>query len=490
MKPTRRLWAVASLAAFLAGVAVVTARPLLLGGAGLVGSWIVARQYRFYRTLEETVDALAVEQSAARAGVRTGETVPVTLSARLAAPSPLAVAIEGGLPTAAAADDSLSLSLDPTTSATTRTVDVTWPTAGHHRFDEPTVTATDGFLRETVSLGTAPTVTVEPRGPRTIHVGEGGDRITMAYGEHEAGRLGSGIEPAELREYMPGDTADRIDWKATARLATPHVREYEAETDRRTLLVVDHRASLATGRPDETELDYLREVALATAASAHRLGDPVGLRTVGDEGITFRLDPTTTPVAYDRIRRRLLDLEPTTDPSAAGGIGRKSRRRRTPPLRSSGFTAADARAKRIGLGDDDDRFAATLRPFYAAREGYRERIESDPLYGAVRRAHSGNTEGLWTILFTDDSRPSELRETVKLARGNGNSVLVLLAPTVLYEPDGLADVEDAYDRYVEFEDLRRDLARMSRVTALEVGPQDRLSTVLSDGRARPRGERA
>ncbi|ADB60100.1 protein of unknown function DUF58 [Haloterrigena turkmenica DSM 5511] len=489
MKPTRRLWAVASLAAFLAGVAVVTARPLLLGGAGLVGSWIVARQYRFYRALEETVDALAVEQSAVRAGVRTGDTVPVTLSARLASPSPLAVAIEAGLPTTAVADESFSLSLDPSTSATTRTVDVSWPVAGRHRFDEPTVTATDGFLRETVSLGTTSTVTVEPRGPRTIHVGEGGDRITMAYGEHEAGRLGSGIEPAELREYMPGDTADRIDWKATARLATPHVREYEAETDRRTLLVVDHRGSLATGRPDETELDYLRDVALATAASARRLGDPVGLRTVGDEGITFRLDPTATPVAYDRIRRRLLDLEPTVDPTTLDGSGREGRRRRTPTPRGGGFTAADARAKRIGLGDDDDPFASTLRPFYAAREGYRERIESDPLYGAVKRAHSGNTEGLWTILFTDDSRPAELRETVKLARGNGNSVLVLLAPTVLYESDGLADVEDAYDRYVEFENLRRDLARMPRVTALEVGPRDRLSTILSDGRA-ARGERA
>ncbi|WP_339104249.1 DUF58 domain-containing protein [Haloterrigena salinisoli] len=489
MKPTRRLWAVAALGIFLAGVAVVTARPLFLGGAGLVGSWLVARQYRFYRTLAGTADALAVEQSVARTDVRTSDTVPVTLSARLAAPSPLAVAIEAGLPTAAAVDEPLSLSLDPSTSATTSAVDVAWPVAGRHRFDEPTVTATDGFFRETVSLGTAPAVTVEPRGPRTVHVGEGGDRVAMAYGEHEAGRLGSGIEPAELREYVPGDTADRIDWKATARLVTPHVREYEAETDRRTLLIVDHRASLATGRPDETELDYLRDVALATAASAHRLGDPVGLHTVGDEGITFRLEPTTTPAAYDRIRRRLLDLEPTTDPSTTE-VGRANRGSRSRTRRTAGFTAADARSKRAGLGDDDDPFAATLRPFYATRDGYRERIDSDPLYGTVRTAHSGQSEGLWTILFTDDSRPAELRETVKLARANGNSVLVLLAPTVLYESDGLADVEAAYERYIEFEELRRDLAQMPRVIALEVGPRDRLSTILSDGRARARGELA
>ncbi|QSW98248.1 DUF58 domain-containing protein [Haloterrigena alkaliphila] len=495
MYPTRRLWAVAGLAVFLAAFAVVTARPLLLGGAGLVGSWIAVRQYRFYRTLEETVDGLTVEQSIARTGVRTNDTVPVTLSATLEAPSPLVVAVEAELPTGTAADEPLALSLDASETGADRTIDVTWPVAGRHRFDEPTVTLTDGHLRETVSLGSTPVVTVEPRGPRTIHVGEGGDRIATAYGEHETGRLGGGIEPAELREYVPGDTADRIDWKATARLATPHVREYEAESDRQTLLVVDHRESLATGRPGETELDYLREVALATAASARRLGDPVGLRTVGDEGVTFSLEPATTPAAYDRIRRRLLDLEPTVDPSTPGGHvdGVDRDRRRfggSTPRTVGGFTAADARSKLSALGDETDAFASTLRPFYATREGYRERIESDPLYGAVRAAHRDRTGGRWTILFTDDSRPAEVRETVKLARGNGNSVLVLLAPTVLYEPGGLADVEDAYDRYVEFEELRRDLSRIPRVTALEVGPRDRLSAVLSGGRVRARGGRA
>ncbi|RZV10921.1 hypothetical protein BDK88_2132 [Natrinema hispanicum] len=82
---------------------------------------------------------------------------------------------------------------------------------------------------------------------------------------------------------------------------------------------------------------------------------------------------------------------------------------------------------------------------------------------------------IWTVICTDDSRPAELRETVSLARQGGNEVLVLLAPSVLYEPGGLADIEQAYDRYVEFEEFRRELARIDNVTALEVGPTDRLS---------------
>jgi len=33
-----------------------------------------------------------------------------------------------------------------------------------------------------------------------------------------------------------------IDWKSTARLGEPYVRETEGETDRHTALLVDHRA--------------------------------------------------------------------------------------------------------------------------------------------------------------------------------------------------------------------------------------------------------
>lgn len=495
MHPTRRLWAASVLAVFLAAFAVVIARPLLLTGAGVVGAWILRRQYRFHRTLERTVDSLHVHQTPIRSGVRTEETVSVTLAAALDEPSSLALEIEGGVPTAAVSDEPLTLTLEPGETGDSRTGDVSWPVAGHHRFDAPTVTASNAFFRETVPLGSTPTVTVEPHNPRTIHVGEGGDRLATAYGEHEGGRHGSGIEPAELREYTPGDRIDRIDWKATARLSSPYVREYEAETDRQTLLIVDHRESLATGERGETKLEYLRAVALATAASARRLGDPIGLLTVGDGGITEQFDASTTPATYKRIRRKLLDLEPTGRTAYPGGGAdvpadghRTQWDRRSKARQGIQTTAADARSKLEALGSGSDAFTATLRPFYTDRDGYRQRIASDPLYGAVRTALSRGTERRWTIICTDDSRPGELREAVAFARRNGNPVMVLLAPTVLYESGGLADIDRTYDRYLEFEELRRELARMSRVTALEVGPQDRLSSVLAA--RRPRGGRA
>lgn len=478
MFPTRRLWATLALAAFLAVLAVATADVLLLGGAALVGVWVLVRQYRFVHAVTETSETLAIEQSVAHSSARTGASVPLTLAATRDTATHLELTVEAGLPTGATvdADDPVAITLEPGETQAQLTADVDWPVAGTHRFDEATVTVSDGFARETLTVGDAPTVTVEPRAPRTIHVGEGGDRTT-AYGDHNAGRLGSGLEPAELREYVPSDKADRIDWHATARLATLHVREYESETDNRTMLVVDHRSVLATGPTGETKLDYLRDVVLALVANARRLGDPTGLITVGDEGITFRLEPATTPTNYARIRRQLLDLESTDEPGSPRSTTQLADR----------LTADDALAKRTALEGDRDPFATTLQPFYARRDGYRERIKSEPLYAGVRTAQRYMTETGMTVIVTDDQNPAELRETVQLARRNTGAVLVLLAPTVLYESGTLADAERAYERYVEFEQLRRDLSRLSGVTALEVGPQDRLETVLSAGRTRARG---
>ncbi|NGM70750.1 DUF58 domain-containing protein [Natronolimnobius sp. AArcel1] len=494
MHPTRRLWAAIALAVLLGLLAISTAQPVLLAGSGLIGAWIIVQQYHFLQTVRTTAAQLEVQQAPVRSGIQTGESVPVTLAVSLDKPSPLSIAVNGGLPTVAVSDTDLEVILAPGETDASHTLECSWSVAGHHTFETPTVVVENNFFKQTLTIGSAPSVTAEPHGPRTIHVGEGGDRLATAYGEHDGGRHGSGIEPAELREYMPGDTMDQIDWKATARLSAPHVREYEAETERRTLLLVDHRSVLGTGNEDGTKLEYLREVALAIAASARRLGDPIGLLSVGDDGITTRIDPATTPATYNRIKRELLELEPTTPEGdtveTKSAVRADAKARAEPHQPGVQKTAADARQTleklTDGTVDEPTDFVSTLRPFYAARDGYQRRIESEPLYGAVKTAIQRTDTQRWTIICTDDSNPAELREAVTYARKSGNSVMVLLAPTVLYESGGLTDIERAYDRYVEFEELRRDLARMNRVTALEVGPKDRLASVLAA--RRPRGE--
>ncbi|WP_255681356.1 DUF58 domain-containing protein [Natrinema sp. SYSU A 869] len=305
-----------ALTVVLAILAMVFARPLTLVGAALVGTWFLTHQYRFARDLERTVASLSVVQSTAQTSVHTGDVIPVTLGATREADTALTVEITAGLPVASEATKPFTVTLESTIERADRMRMVTWPVAGNHSFEGATVTATDGLFRETLTAGPAPMVTVEPPSTQRVHVGEGGNQVAASYGSHDAGQAGSGIELAELREYVPGDQGKEIDWKATARHATPYVRKYEAETDRRTLLVVDHRASLTTGPGTITKLNTLREVALVIAGNARRLNDPLGLVTVGDDGITNRLSVASPSVNYGPVKRHLLDLTPTIEANA------------------------------------------------------------------------------------------------------------------------------------------------------------------------------
>lgn len=472
---TRRLWAGATLVVALAVFAVVLERPLLVAGAALLGAWLLAHQIAFVAELARVREALSVEQDVERGGVRTGETTVATLEARLDRPTRLSLAVDGGVPTAATVDEPLSLSLAPGESQGSAASAVTWPVAGRHRFSPATVTVASPYASERLSLRPGPTVTVASRGPRRVHVGAGGDRIA-AYGSHEGGKLGSGVEPSELREYTVGDTAKRIDWKATARLGTPYVREFETETERQTLLVVDARSSAAVGPSGETMLAYLRDVALAMAEAARRQDDPVGLLTIDDIEHRY-LEPATGSTRYGAVRRRLLDLEATADGSATNAV-----------LSDGGAALVRSRIRRrrtrTALASADDRFTRALFTFYAdGGVTGAEPIEGS-LPAAVRAAVGHTSRRLSVVVFTDDRRPTELHDLVGQVRAQGHALTLVLAPTVLFEPGGLADLDRAYARYLEFEELRRELALVDGVTALEVGPGDRLAAVLAAGRRR------
>ena len=484
MRPTRRSWAVGGLILLLAILAIVFARPTMLVGAVLIGAWLCTRQYLFFRELTTVVESLSVSQNPAVTGLRTNESTTVTMEATLDQPASLSLSLEAGLPVSASSDQPLDLFLESGATTTQAMADVSWPVAGRHTFSEATLTASDGLFTEALEIGSTPTVTVEPRGPRSIHVGSGGDRVPIRQGHHQTGRTGSGLVPAEIREYVPGETTVRIDWKATARLMKPHVRKFEAETDRLTFMFVDHSSTLAVGAPGETQLDYLREIALITASSANHLDDPIGLWTVDDDGITSQFGATTGSI--HRLRRRLFDLEPAGDERGTTGDGTGSG---LAPHGYRGGGAIDQRtlARRV-LTAESDSMTETLAPFYETyRAADRFTGDDEPLPTAVRTVLSRHRARAWVVLLTNDSNPAALQRTVRLAREANSDVLVFLAPTVLYEPSGLSDLEEAYERYLEFEDLRRQLDRMEGVTALEVTPSDKLTSVLAVGRTR-RGE--
>ncbi|WP_121742931.1 DUF58 domain-containing protein [Natronorubrum halophilum] len=472
MRPTRHTVAIGVLIVFVATLSIVLARPLLLAGPILIGAWVLSRQYRFYSALSRVNDSIVVDQSIERPAVKTEEAVPVTLAVSLDQPSGLALDVAGGPPIGANTDDPLTVSIGPNETGASKTVSAKWPVAGMHDFTQPTIVATDGLFAETIGAGPTPEVTVGAQTSRYPDTELVVDRITTAMGKHVTSRFGSGIEPIDIREYTAGDMLNRIDWNVTARLGKLYVRDFESQTTRGTMLVVDHRTSLGDGAPAESKLDYLREVALATTDHVHEHGDPIGLLTVGNDGITGRLKTASSSRTYDTVRRRLLALEPMEAPDRplrrSDGLGER-------------LTDTDLRRRieRLKTLDRSGDFGDVIVPYYERQLTYEHRFEDDPFHSAVESAVVRQRAPVWMILFTDDHDRAELYRTVKTARHSLNRVLVVLAPGVLFDIQEMTDTQTVAQRYAAFEEYRRSLERIEGVNVVEVGSKDRFATLLS-----------
>ena len=80
-------------------------------------------------------------------------------------------------------------------------------------------------------------------------------------GRHTSPHRGSSVEFAEYRKYVPGDDLRRLDWRAYGRTDRFYVKEFEADTNLRMVLVVDTSGSMDFGSVGMTKLDYARRLA-------------------------------------------------------------------------------------------------------------------------------------------------------------------------------------------------------------------------------------
>ena len=99
---------------------------------------------------------------------------------------------------------------------------------------------------------------------------------SVLNGRHASRLRGRGLNFEEMRNYLPGDDIRAIDWKATARTGSPHVRVFTEERDRPALLVVDQRMSMFYGSRFNMKSVTAAEVAAIAAFRVLAAGDRVG----------------------------------------------------------------------------------------------------------------------------------------------------------------------------------------------------------------------
>lgn len=217
----------------------------------------------------------------------------------------------------------------------------------------------------------------------------------LAFGSDTSRLVGSGLEYASSRPYIPGDSVRLLNWRLTARTGRPFVREYEALRRTSAYIVVDTSASMAVSSAARSKHDLAVWIASALGMLAQRRMSPVAVVGGGERAVPVvaslsrkdlwkSLEPLrahdfgeSTTVAA-RLRETAAQAERASlfvvlsdlhDPGAVAAIRSASQRHdvlavhlldpaETAPLRAGFFRGREAETGRVFLGTSSTRLGS------------------------------------------------------------------------------------------------------------------------------------
>jgi uncharacterized protein (DUF58 family) len=151
-------------------------------------------------------------------------------------------------------------------------------------------------------------------------------RTHSSFGNYVSPGVGEGIEPGELRPFVPGDRVRHINWRATARRGELYVMRFQEERNADVVLVLD--ALSDAGSPPHSTLDLGVRAAAALCHAYLGQKDRVGFVEFGGflrwinpgtghrqaEALAEALLPAATHFSYvtprlDRLPSRILPAD-------------------------------------------------------------------------------------------------------------------------------------------------------------------------------------
>ncbi|MCX5649971.1 MAG: DUF58 domain-containing protein [Planctomycetota bacterium] len=135
----------------------------------------------------------------------------------------------------------------------------------------------------------------------------------LAFGSDTSRLVGSGLEYASSRPYIPGDSVRLLNWRLTARTGKPFVREYEALKRTVVYLFVDTSASMSVASTARSKHDLAVWIASAIGLVAQRRMSPVAIVSGGEREIPLvpSLSRSELWQAIEPLRTRGVDEQTT-----------------------------------------------------------------------------------------------------------------------------------------------------------------------------------
>jgi uncharacterized protein (DUF58 family) len=123
-----------------------------------------------------------------------------------------------------------------------------------------------------------------------------------SVGDYVSPALGEGIEPGDIRQFMPGDRIRQVNWRASLRLGTLYVTQHHRERNADVVLMLDTLAEVGPHRDSTLDLGVRAAASMAAAYLARK--DRVGLINYG--GTIDWVKPATGRAQYERLADTLL----------------------------------------------------------------------------------------------------------------------------------------------------------------------------------------
>lgn len=109
----------------------------------------------------------------------------------------------------------------------------------------------------------------------------------LRYGYDASPFVGHGVDYAQSRPFVDGDSVKDIDWKLTARLSRFHVKEYEQVKCTPVYLLVDTSASMAISSQPMSKYALAVIIAGGVGLASLRRLSPIGVIGTGTREIQF-----------------------------------------------------------------------------------------------------------------------------------------------------------------------------------------------------------
>jgi uncharacterized protein (DUF58 family) len=127
-------------------------------------------------------------------------------------------------------------------------------------------------------------------------------RTQTSVGNYVAASVGEGLEPGDIRPFVPGDRIRHVNWRASLRWQRLYVTQYQQERNADVVLMLDSLAE--AGEPPATTLDVSVRVAASLAAGYLARKDRVGFIEYG--GFFRSVRPGSGRRQYERVLDALL----------------------------------------------------------------------------------------------------------------------------------------------------------------------------------------